>query len=94
MVSTREARAKARALRRGLGTYILGTYGEAAVQMLQDFGIPVPKPKGKKTAQAKAEAVVKAKATRAARHTLGKNQKKPIKGEPSKAASSNAPQKS
>jgi len=68
-------------MRQDLRTYILGSYGTAALQMLQDFGFTPPKPRGgKKTASTKAQAVVQAKATRVARHTMGKRQKAKIKG--------------
>ena len=68
VADSRGARAKARKTRRALRNMLLGNYGEAAVQMLEDFGIPVPKPTGRKTAKTKADAVVKAEATREARH--------------------------
>ncbi len=75
------ARKKATGTRQNLRTYLLGSYGTAALQMLQDFGFTVPKPRGgKKTASTKAQAVVQAKATRVARHTMGKRQKAKIKG--------------
>lgn len=97
---TRKARAQARELRLALKSYILGTYGKAAVKMLQDFGMSVPKPTGRKTVKTKAEALVKAEATRKARHTMGKKQKLAITGEteppaaspPAPAASSTPPQ--
>jgi len=77
----RTARKKATGMRQNLKTYILGSYGTAALQMLQDFGFTAPKLRGgKKTASAKAQAVVQAKATRVARHTMGKRQKAKIKG--------------
>jgi hypothetical protein len=44
------------------------------------FGFLPTKP-GKKSAASKATAVVKAKATRSARHTMGKNQKEEIRGD-------------
>jgi hypothetical protein len=68
-------------MRQNLTTYILGSYGASALQMLQDFGFTPPKPRGgRKTASSKAQAVVQAKATRVARHTMGKRQKSKIKG--------------
>jgi hypothetical protein len=79
VTDTRKASAQARTMRKELRDYILGTYGSSAVQMLEDFGMSVPKP-GKRTARAKADAADAAKATREARHTLGKKQKKGIKG--------------
>jgi hypothetical protein len=67
VATTHGARAKARALRAGLRSYILSTYGATAVQMLEDFGMTVPKAPGPKTAEAKALSSAKAKATRAAK---------------------------
>jgi hypothetical protein len=67
VVAARLARAKARAARKGLKAYVLGTYGADAVQVLQNLGIPVPKPLGQKTAKSKAQAADKAEATRTAR---------------------------
>jgi hypothetical protein len=75
------ARKLANATRQNLKAYLLGSYGVDALQMLQDFGFSLPKPRGgKKAASTKAQAVVLAKATRAARHTMGKNQKAKIRG--------------
>jgi hypothetical protein len=47
----------------------------------EKFGKQPPKARAPRTAEQKAEAAAKAKATRAARHTMGKNQKKAIKGQ-------------
>jgi hypothetical protein len=79
-VKQKAARQKANATRLQLKTYIVGSYGAQAVQMLQDFGFDAPKPKGKKTVAAKAQGIAQAEATRAARHTMGKKQKAAIKG--------------
>jgi hypothetical protein len=76
----RSAKAKAAALRSALKVYILGTYGKAAVQMLGDFGMSVPKGVGKRTVETKAKAVAQTLATREARHTMGAKQKASIKG--------------
>jgi len=51
-----------------------------AAQKLEDFAFTPRKARTKKTAATKAEAAVKAKATRTARHTMGKQQKKTVKG--------------
>ena len=51
-----------------------------AAQKLEDFAFTPRKARAKKTAATKAEAAVKAKATRTARHTMGKQQKKTVKG--------------
>jgi hypothetical protein len=74
------ARAKAHATRKSLKTYILGNYGTDAVDMLADFGMNVPKAPGPLTAKARVLAQAKSKATRDARHTMSKKQKKLIKG--------------
>jgi hypothetical protein len=78
MGSTRMTRAKARALRKLVRAYVLTTAGSDAAQMLADFGIKPTASKPK--VETKAQAVVKAQATRKARHTMGKNQKKSVKG--------------
>jgi predicted Fe-Mo cluster-binding NifX family protein len=80
VVTHRAAKVSAKALRSALKAYILATYGKKAVQMLGDFGMSVPKATGKRTVETKVQAVAQAKATRDARHTMGKNQKKLIKG--------------
>jgi hypothetical protein len=49
---------------------------------LADFGLEPSKKTGPSTPEAKAEMVKKAKATRTARHTMGKRQKLKIKGKP------------
>ena len=77
------SRAKAHDMRQSLRLYILATAGGDAVKMLQDFGMN-PKP-SKATVETKAQAVVKSKATRAARHTMGSKQKKAVKGQPANA---------
>jgi hypothetical protein len=46
---------------------------------LAEFGMTAPK-KAERSAAVKAGAVAKNKATRVARHTMGKNQKKAVKG--------------
>jgi len=74
------ARTAAIETRSDLKAYILGNYGEQAVQMLQDFGFEPPKPRGAQTVAAKAQAVAQGKATRAARGTKGPKQKAAIKG--------------
>jgi hypothetical protein len=64
---------------RSLKSYILGTFGSAPTS-LADFGLTPPKAHTPLTAAQKAVAAAKRKATRAARGTLGKVQKKDIKG--------------
>jgi hypothetical protein len=60
-------------------TIARGMFGNSA-DALADFGLASHKTRVPLTAEEKAVAVAKRKATRAARHTLGKNQKKDIKG--------------
>src|ERR1700681_4519283 len=43
VATTQGVRGSMRALRAALRKYILGAYGATAVQMLEDFGMPVPK---------------------------------------------------
>lgn len=54
-------------------------FGNSA-DVLADLGLASRKTRVPLTAEEKAVAVAKRNATRAARHTLGKNQKKDIKG--------------
>ena len=63
---------------RALRDYVINVFG-AASPVLADFGFTPPK-RTTKTPEQKAAAAAKAKATRAARHTAGKNQKKSVKG--------------
>jgi len=58
---------------------VRGTFGSSA-DALADFGLAPPKARTPMTAEAKAIAVAKREATRKARGTMGKNQKKGIKG--------------
>jgi len=67
-------------LRASLRAFVLGSYGPKALAMLSDFRFAVPKPKGPRKVAAKLKGVIAAKATRAARHTMGKKQKRAIKG--------------
>ena len=55
------------------------TYGKDP-ETLADFGLAPSKVRAPLTAEQKAVAAVKRKATRQARHTMGKNQKKDVKG--------------
>jgi hypothetical protein len=76
------AKKRARAVRKAFKRFILGTFGDAAVTVIEDCGFTVPKSTATRKAAVKAEAVVKAKATREVRHTMGKKQKSAIKGQP------------
>ncbi|MGH7437790.1 MAG: hypothetical protein ACRENE_19100 [Polyangiaceae bacterium] len=52
----------------------------SAPSMLADFGVAPPKARTPLTVDQQAAAVAKGKATRSARHTMGKVQKKKVKG--------------
>jgi hypothetical protein len=65
---------------RALRTWLVNTFGPSS-PVLEDFGF-APRPKRVPTADVKAAAVVKRKATRAARGTKGKRQKAAIHGAP------------
>ncbi len=66
------ARAKARAARNVVKKYVLTTYGDQAVSVLEAFGIPVPKPRGG-TAASRSAGALKAAATRKARREAAAN---------------------
>ena len=61
-----------------VGPYLIVVYGEAS-QTLRDFGI-APRRKGKLSAEKMLVTIAKRNATRKARHTMGKKQRKAIKG--------------
>jgi hypothetical protein len=67
------------AMIRAFETVVRGTFGNSA-DVLADFGLAPPKARTPLTAEAKAVAAAKRKATRAARHTMGKNQRKSVQG--------------
>jgi hypothetical protein len=60
-------------------SYVRGAFGSSP-DVLADFGV-TPKARAPLTVEAKAAAVAKRASTRAARHTMGPNQKKAIKGD-------------
>jgi hypothetical protein len=64
---------------RAFETVVRGTFGSSA-DALGDFGLSPPRARSRPTAEAKAVAAAKRQATRQARHTMGKNQKKGVKG--------------
>ena len=70
--------AKLTPILRGLRQYVLNAFGETS-PVLADFGFAAPKT-ATKTPEQKAIAAAKAKATREARGTKGKVQKKAVKG--------------
>lgn len=78
----RQTRAGARANRKLLKAYVVGTMGAQAVVVLEDLGIEPPKPPGRKKVAVKAQAVAQAKATRGLRHTMGSREKLKIKAPP------------
>jgi hypothetical protein len=67
------------ALVHGFEMMVRGMFGNSA-DALADFGLSPPKVRAPMTAEQKAVASAKRTATRKARHTMGTNQKKDIKG--------------
>jgi hypothetical protein len=78
VASNQALSAKLTPILRGLRQYVVNAYGETS-PVLADFGFTAPK-KRVLTPEQKATAAVRAKATREARHTMGKVQKKNVKG--------------
>jgi len=74
----RTAKAAAKGMRESLQSYVVGIHG-AKSGILADFGFTIKEPTPK-TVEVKNEAVVKMRATRKARGTMGKKQKAQIKG--------------
>ncbi len=68
------------AIIRGFEAFVRATFGTKA-DVLADFGLAPPKAHAPMTAEQKAVAAAKRAATRKARGTAGKNQKKAIKGD-------------
>ena len=68
-----------RATIHALETTVRGTFGNSA-DVLADFGLAPPKARAPRTAEEKAVAAAKGAATRKARGTMGKIQKKNVKG--------------
>jgi hypothetical protein len=64
---------------RAFVSFVKAAYGTQP-DVLADFGMQPPKPRTPLTVEAKAAAAAKRKATRAARHTMGAQQKKVVKG--------------
>ncbi len=81
------AAAKADSLFHLLRGALIAQYGPNANAALEAFGMTAPKPRGVKTVKTKAAAVDKTIATRAARHTMGPQQKKLVKGAPAASPS-------
>ncbi len=78
VVSGQALSAKLTPILRGLRQYVINAYGETS-PVLADFGFTATKKRVLTPAQ-KAMAAARVKATRAARHTMGKVQKKSVKG--------------
>jgi hypothetical protein len=81
-VAVSKERAVARQVRpmtRNLQAHVQNQFGSDATAFA-DFGWELPKKRGPKTVAAKAEGARKAKATREARHTMGKRQRLKIRG--------------
>ncbi|HEY5147224.1 MAG TPA: hypothetical protein VII82_10675 [Polyangiaceae bacterium] len=78
--AARDATEKANTVYNLLRSYLIGQYGTGANAILNDFGMTAPKPRGVTTVAVKAAAVAKGKATRVARHTMGKVQRKAVTG--------------
>jgi hypothetical protein len=81
----RAAHARTRQFKRLLRSFLIGHFGLNAVAVLGQFGFDAPKVKPRVPVKVKAEAKVKSEATREARHTMGRRQKKGIKGQPKPA---------
>jgi hypothetical protein len=79
IVADDNAQAKNKTFMSGLRQSLLVAFG-SSVDVLADFGMTPHKTRAARTPEEKAEATAKAKATRAARHTMGKKQKAQIKG--------------
>jgi hypothetical protein len=77
--ASRDERAKTRALVSGVRQQLQLTFA-GAIDTLADFGLKPRKQPAPRTPEQKALATAKAKATRAARHTMGSVQKKGVKG--------------
>ena len=78
VVAERALNTKLSPILRGLRQHLFNVYGETS-PILSDFGFSPPK-RATRTPEEKAAAAAKAKATRKARHTMGKKQKKGVKG--------------
>ena len=87
----RAASKKANTVYRLLRTFLIAQHGPGANAMLNDFGMTAPKIRGAATVKVKADAVVKRKATRAARHTMGTVQRKSVTGASLAAGAAPAP---
>jgi hypothetical protein len=87
--SARQIEAALSPLFKGMQRYVQGRYGEDSAK-LAEFGFTPAKPR-KTSARTKANAAVKAEATRKARNTVGKNQRKAITAPPAVPVASPQP---
>lgn len=81
VAANRAARKADEALRLALKSYVTLQFGAAAVDVLGEFGF-TPKAKQPRSVATTVQAIEKAKATRIARHTMGKKQRLAIKAPP------------
>jgi hypothetical protein len=79
LLKARAARLVAAQTRASLQAYIVGLHGPDAVAVVEDFGF-TPRSPSQKSVKVKAEALEKSAATRRARHTMGSQQRKAVKG--------------
>jgi hypothetical protein len=77
---TKAAVKTANAVFLSLRSYLVGQFGDNAKAILNDFGMEPTKSRTTKKVATKAAAAQKRDATRAVRHTMGKVQKKSVKG--------------
>ena len=77
-------------VKRMLRAYIVSTFGESST-VLADFGMAPRKSRKKLTIEEKVVVVDKARATRAARHTMGTRQKQSIVGQAAAASTASGP---
>ena len=86
----RDERAKTKAFVSGLRQALQVAFA-GAIDTLADFGLKPRKTRTPRTPEEKAAATAKARATRAARHTMGSKQKAKVKGAAPQAAPAPAP---
>jgi hypothetical protein len=80
VAKARDARALAAQTRSAVKAYLVGLYGPEAAGVIGDFGFPASKAPGQKSVKTKAVAIERSAATRKARHTMGSQQRKAVKG--------------
>ncbi len=90
VIDEREKSPPLEAVAKGFRKYVLTTFGNQP-DILKDFGIEPPKTPVRRKVSDKAASVAKAKATRDARHTMGRKQRARIKGGASAPAQEGAP---